>query len=89
MPREYELIPVHVWAIELTPDSIERAKIWCGGMEVVETDALDNTKKFVALNIPTLQGVKRASQGDFIVRDVDGVIDVVSPEKFKREYRPI
>jgi hypothetical protein len=87
MPRRYQVIPYEVEAIQLTPESIDRAEIWSGGQRVTEVDAIDHTQKFVALNIPTMTGVKRAQQGDYVVKHGRGQIEVMSERQFQQTYQ--
>lgn len=90
MPHEYQLIPVHVTAIKLTPESAERAAAFCGGVLIEEIDPQDSKKRFVGINFPTLSGVKRATQGDYIVKDhTTGEISVMVAYEFERKYEPI
>jgi len=89
MPKRYQLIAVAVEAMKLEPENVERVAVWCGGVEVQETDALDSTKKFVALNIPTLRGVERATQGWYVIRDRNGAFSTMSPEEFQNKYEQI
>src|SRR5215204_4688636 len=89
LPRQYRLVSGVVEAMQLTPDQVPAAALWCGGMEVDEIDPLDATKKFVGLNIPTLDGVKRVSQGDYIVKNLRGEFSKMGPEEFETTYEPI
>jgi hypothetical protein len=91
MPRQYRLVAGVVEAMQLTPDQVSAAALWCGGMEVDEIDPFDSTKKFVGLNVPTLSanGVERASQGDYIVKNLRGEFSVVKPNEFETTYEPI
>lgn len=86
MPKTYKLIVYTVQAMQLTPDSVDRAALWCGGMVVNEYDANDLSKKFVALNIPTIEGVKRAQEGDYIVKSESGGFCVVPKREFETKY---
>lgn len=93
MPRQYRLIPISVEAIQVTPQSVHRAALWCGGIEVEEIDPIDNTKKFSALNIPTLSGVQRAGEGDYVVKEMSptarGRFRVMRQHEFETKYEPI
>jgi len=91
LPRQYRLVSGVVEAMQLTPSQVSAAALWCGGMEVDEVDALDSTKKFVGLNVPALtpNGVERASQGDYIVKNLRGEFSVVKPGEFEANYEPI
>lgn len=90
VPREYQLIPVHVTAIQVTPESLERAVAFSGGREIEEIDPQDSKKRFVGVNFPTLSGVKRATQGDYIVKDhTTGEFTVMTKYEFERRYEAI
>ncbi len=89
MPKIYRLIVSNVEAIEVTPDSVQRAAVWCGGRIASEIHPFDNTVRYVAINIPTLEGVKRASEGDFIIKSDDGSFDVMGGNAFRRKYEPV
>jgi hypothetical protein len=89
MPSRYRLIPVSVEAIQLTPETVERAATWTGGRVVEEIDPVNSLRRFVALNIPTLDGVKRASEGDFVVKSMGGEFDVMREREFRRRYEGI
>jgi hypothetical protein len=60
----------------LTRANAEELTQWCGGLPVVEHDALDHEKTFPAINVPYGDGAKRASLGDTIVRMHDGSFEV-------------
>lgn len=89
MPKQYRLVQVSVTAIQLTPESFERAQIFCGGVPVTEIDPFDSKKQFVALNIPTISGTIRAGQGDYIIKDAFGLVSVMSPDEFERKYERV
>lgn len=57
-----------VEAIQLTPDTAGYLEGWCGGRLTHSTDALDDSKKFVELNVPTNGGVKRVSEGGWVLK---------------------
>lgn len=89
MPKRYQLILATVEAMKLEPSNVERVAVWCGGVEVTKTNTLDSTKKFVALNIPTLQGAQRASEGDYVVKDRNGGFFVILAREFEAQYQLI
>ena len=41
-------------------------------MSSLPIDPEDNTKRYVGLNIPTLEGVMRASEGDYVIKSTRG-----------------
>lgn len=60
----------------LTAANVEELAEWCGGVSVVEHDALDHGVTYAALNVPTSQGVRRAREGNLVIRLHDGTFDV-------------
>lgn len=88
MPRRYHLVvgDGEIEALELTPEKLDVAVSWTRGVEVVEIDPLDNRLRFVAINIPTSSGHKRASEGDFIIKDALGNLTVMGPNEFRSKY---
>jgi hypothetical protein len=78
-----------VTARQVTQDSITVISVWCHGQTVVEHDALDHEMTFPALNVPTSDGPKRASQGDYIVRYDDGSFDVKKAYEFRSKFREV
>ncbi len=90
MPRRYQVKTYEVMAMQLMPDNVERVALWAGGVPTTEHDALDASKTFVALNIPTLEGAKRAQETNFILKSVDGqVTGVMSAGEFLSKFEPI
>lgn len=82
----YRKKAVEVEARKLTPDTAEDIAQWCGGRLVEETDALDASLKYVGINIPTLEGVMRASEGDYVIRGVQGEFYPCKPSIFEATY---
>lgn len=56
----------------LTENNAEELAAWCGGMPVVQHDALDHEKTTTGVNVPTKNGVERAQVGDAIYRQDNG-----------------
>lgn len=73
----------------LTADNAEAVSIWCGGVLVTEHDALQHDITFVAINVPTVNGKKRAQEGDWIIKRPAGDFYPVSDQKFKELFDPI
>lgn len=55
---------------------------WCGGVPVVEHDALQHNVVFAAINVPTPNGMMRAQEGDYIVRFTSGSFLCVKENEF-------
>lgn len=68
----YQKKPVVVEAQKLSPENADKLAEWCGGLKVEELDAVDSSKTYVGINIPTLEGNMRASEGDYIVKGTRG-----------------
>lgn len=74
-------------AVKVTQTDVERIAIWCGGVVVNTADALDSTSTRKEINVPTLSGNKRASDGDYITKNAAGQVDVQTGEEFERTYK--
>ena len=85
-PKRYRLVEVFVEAVKLTADNVAVVAGWCGGRQVSEIDMFDKNTVFVAINIPTLNGVERASEGQYVLKDSDGVVSVMCSEEFEHKY---
>jgi hypothetical protein len=57
-------------------DNARELEEWCGGVAVVEIDAVDPDQSSPGINVPVKGEVKRASLGDMIIRHSDGTFDV-------------
>lgn len=81
--------PVEIEARRLYPDKVEDIAHWCGGGFVREIDALDPSKTFVGINVPTPDGPKRAQEGDWIVKDQYGAFYIMKPAIFQMTYEDV
>lgn len=92
MPKEYELITHTVTAIQLSNENVPTVLDFCGGVEVEEIDCSDSKKRFKGVNVPTLEGVKRASikptGGDWIYKR-DGSFNVMTNIQFLQTYKKV
>lgn len=75
-----------VEAIVLSPENVDELECWTGGLQIVEHDALDHEKTFVGLNISTPDGMRRASEGDFVIHK-DGYWFVCKPGFFLTNWQ--
>lgn len=73
----------------LTPDNAEAVAVWCGGVSVIEHDALRHEITFVAVNVPTALGMARAQEGDWVVRRVTGDFVPVNPSRFSELFESV
>lgn len=86
---KYSSKAVNIEAVELTKDNVDELSKWCGGRPVEMKDALDEEKTFVGLNIPTLEGTMRASEGDFIIKGLRGEFYPCKPDVFHAKYEEL
>lgn len=73
-------------AVQISSQNVTDVAAWCEGQEVVEHDALDHDKKFVGINVPTLIGMKRVSEGDYLVRGSRNSFYPLKRGVFEREF---
>lgn len=78
-----------VTARQVTQDSITVISVWCHAPVVSEQDALTPEVTFQALNVPTPDGPKRASQGDYVVRYPEGYFWVLKAYEFRSRFREV
>jgi hypothetical protein len=83
--RPYRTKPALVEAVQLLPENAETVARWCGGALAASANALDRTEVFVELNLPTLEGVVRVSQGDYVVKD-NGIFRKVDRHTFETNF---
>ena len=73
-----------VQAWEVTNQSAAMIAQHVGGRVVIETTLAD--EQLYAINVPTLEGVVRASQGEFVVMEPDGTVKVLGASRFHEIY---
>lgn len=78
-----------VEAHQLQADCVYILRMWCKGIIIEEIDAEDSKKRYVGINIPTLEGVIRASENDYIIKGVSGEFEVCKPGAFAVLYDPM
>jgi hypothetical protein len=90
MARKYKLLSTgEVFEAEvLKHDNGMELTHWCGGRIVTEVDPFDDALTFFGINVPTLAGTRRCSQGDYIVKSDTGYFHVVARFEFENTYRP-
>lgn len=80
------LLPVE--AERLTKENKDELLKLCGGFEVEEIDALDSSQTYVGIQLEGPEGWMRASEGDYMIRSMDGVWHSRWPEAFLSMYKP-
>lgn len=86
---KYRKKPVEVEAMHLTRENVDTVARWCGGRVIHEAKPGDPSDVYVALDIPTLEGVMRAethSGGDYVIKGVKGEFYPCKPDIFEQTY---
>lgn len=89
MPGKYRKKPVVVEAWRVTPENVREVAVWCGGRVVEVEKPGDPSDVYVALKIPTLEGVMTAETyhgGDWVIRGVQGEFYPCKPDIFEATY---
>lgn len=78
-----------VEANQVTSETADAVAVWCGGLAITEHDALVHETTYAGINVPTTTGMKRASEGAWIVRAPSGGFYVVSDAVFKEVFEAV
>ena len=93
--EKWQKKPTVIEAVQLSPSNVHRVANWCGGRVIEESKPSDRTDVYIALEIPTLEGVMRAQVtdltgqyfgGDFVIRGVRGEFYPCKPDIFLETY---
>lgn len=84
----WEAKPLNVEAAKVTPETAKEIALWCGGVVVEEVSAIDHDDVYVGINVPTMGGVVRASQGQLVVRGANGGFYVAKEQDFINTFQP-
>lgn len=85
--KTYVTRPNRVDAIEVIRENAEEIQS-IGGELVEESNPVIPSEKYMGVNMPTLRGIIRASEGDFIVRGYYG-FEVWKKEEFRSKYQEL
>lgn len=98
-PETYRKKPVEIEAMQLTRDNADKVAAWCGGRVIRDAKPGDPSDVYIALDIPTLEGVMRAESfhsstwdgrryngGDFVIRGIKGEFYPCKPDIFQATY---
>lgn len=81
-PNRYRKRPVVIEAMgPITHDNAGRIADWCGGWRDI-----DRASRAPSVIIRTLEGDMRASEGDFVIRGVQGEFYPCKPDIFDQTY---
>ena len=90
-PTKYRKKPVVIEAMRFVTSSysaMTEVARWCGGLICSEAKS-DWTDAAYWLDIPTLEGVMKASPGDYIIRGVRGEFYPCKPNIFEDTYEVV
>lgn len=82
----YRKRPVIIEARQFTVDNGAELAFWCAGAFNSEAKFSDPTDIVYWINIPTLEGLTRASLGDFVIKGVHGEFYACKPDIFEETY---
>ena len=89
MLTQYKTISEEITGVSITKDNCEEVAEWCGGEVVTEQHAMDSTVTYCGINVPTINGVERASESDFVIKNSRGEISVERFSKFLSEHEEV
>lgn len=73
--------------VKYLEDCIDLAE-WCGGKSFMMGGYFEDDDDY-RIEIPTLEGVMKASPGDFIIKGVQGEFYPCKPDIFRETYEPV
>jgi hypothetical protein len=80
-----------VEANRVDSENADAIALWCGGVAVVEHDALEHSYTYAAVNVPVKNeyGVARAQEGDWVVRAPEGYFYVLRHNTFRQLFSAV
>ncbi len=84
MPK-YTSKAVQIEAQQLTLENAKQLAVWCGG-QLIETHRAVTGDLEYGINIPTLEGVMRAQEGDYIIHGTHGEFYPCKANVFEMKY---
>ena len=90
-PLKYRKKPVEIEAMRFYADHLVMTEVarWCGGRINSEAKASDHTDVAYWIDIPTLEGVMKASPGDYIIKGVQGEFYPIKEAIFLETYERV
>lgn len=76
---------VEVEALQVTVATAKRIAEWCGGEVIEETDPVTSVVT-LGINVPTIAGIKRASDGDYVIMTPNGRFCPLDKDVFESAY---
>ena len=97
-PMRYRKKPVTIEAVALTRNNVHDVAAWCGGRVIEEGKASDPSDVYLALDIPTLEGIMRGEtmdpsglypHGDWIIKGINGEFYPIEASIFRETYEAV
>lgn len=94
-PQKFRKKPVIIEAMLLTRSNVHEVARWCGGRVIEEAKSSDPSDVYIAVDIPTLEGVMRAEtmdvsgrypHGDAVIHGINGEFYPCKPDIFDKTY---
>lgn len=85
-PEEFQLRPERIQAMRISKTNAQVAAEWCGGEIVEEISPTDANDTFVGINVPSLAGPFRVSEGQYLIRDEKGHFHARAKSSFENKY---
>jgi len=86
MFQTYRFGDLEVEAVKLTAENVDELEKLTYGVKVDEFDAFDSSKTNVGLNVPTHEGMRRASEGRHYVVRWQGFFYVRVTDWFEKNW---
>ena len=83
----YRKKPVVIQAVQWTGENLDEICAMAADQVIETSDGVGGSRK--QLNIRTLEGLMRASEGDYIIKGVKGEIYPCKPDIFKETYEAV
>lgn len=85
--KQYRRRAVVVNSMQVLGENIEKVAFWCGG-QLLEIPSITGTT-VVGVSVPTLQGVREAYFGDFVVKRGDGSFWTYTTSEFASKFESV
>lgn len=85
----YQKKPERVEALKVGPETASIIAHWCGGRMVEENNPFPPYQSYVGVNVPTMKGVERAQEGDYVVQTPLGAFEVIKEKQFEAIYEEV
>lgn len=85
----YKQRPDTVEAVQVKMSAAAEIATWCGGLQVTEIDSIDPTKVYAGVNVPTLNGAVRVSEGDWIIKTAQGSFEKMTNSEFLAKFEKV